>query len=117
MWGGRPGKLDVSSLQGEMRETEGSRRPLGRPQTLGRPPEQAPERRPPHGLSTSGQGLAGKGGQAPPKDTASSHPGHPPTGRGQTRALAPVLTQCGLPPLPAHGASPFVPQPVSPATA
>ena len=87
-----------------------------------RPPEQAPEGQPPHGLSTGdGQsrrpGACREGRPGPPKDTASSHPGHPPNGRGQTQALAPVLTRRGLPPLHAHGSSPFMPHPVSLATA
>lgn len=43
-WDGRPGKLDVSSLQGETRGTEGSRHPSGRPQTPG-PPTHRPQRR------------------------------------------------------------------------
>ena len=185
-WGRRPGKLDVSSLQGETRGewvptrqasdpgtsdpqtpaqrhgSQGSRhaqRPSGSdklpaggrcravqpaclrcfrlsvklsegahisgiPTRAGRgtrPPEQAPERRPRHGLSTGdGQprwpGACREGKPGPPKHTASSHPGQPPNGRDQTRALVPVLTRRGLPPLHAHGSSPFTPHPVSPAT-
>lgn len=189
-WSGRPRKLDVRTLQGETRGTEGSMRPPGRLQTLG-PPARTPQRGgagargagvlsapagltsflraggtgrvglrvcvpsasqrnsaqehvfqefphaleearvPPNRLliggphtasaqvtdSPAGEGLAEEGGQAPKGHCQQSCPGHPPTGRGQTRALAPVLTRRGLPPLCPHGSSPFVPQPVSLSTA
>lgn len=189
-WSGCPGKLDVRALQGEMRGTEGSRCPPGRPQTPG-PPARTPQRggagargagvlSAPAGLTSSrraggagqvslcvcvasasqrnsarehvfqefphalegvrvppnrlliggphtasaqvtdspaGEGLAEEGGRAPEGHCQQSCPGHPPAGRGQTRALAPVLTQRGLPRLCPRSSSPFVPQPVSLSTA
>ena len=52
-WSGRPGELEVCALQGETRGTEGSRRPPGRPQTLG-PPARTPQRR---GAGARGAGV------------------------------------------------------------